>query len=164
MRARAGSGGPATARPTFNRVCQALAGLCLIVTVACVPIYRNHGYAPTEIELATLTVGKDTRETVLELVGRPAAEDLLNDTSWFYVQSRWQQIGPRAPEEIERQVVVISFNEAGVLQNIERFGLEDGQVVALSRRVTETNIHGVTLMQQLFGSLGRISGEQLLQE
>lgn len=161
---RAGNGGRDMPRAAMNRVRLALIGLGLLALVACVPIYRNHGYAPTDIELSVLTVGKDDKDTVLKAVGRPTAEGLLNDTSWFYVQSRWRQVGPRAPEEIERQVVVISFSEAGILQNIERFGIESGQVVALSRRVTETNIHGVTLMQQLIGSLGRLTADQVLPE
>jgi outer membrane protein assembly factor BamE (lipoprotein component of BamABCDE complex) len=125
-------------------------------------VYRNHGYAPTDAELAVVTVGKDTRDTVAEAVGRPSASGLLNDNQWFYVQSRYRQRGPQAPLEIERQVVVISFAESGTVSNIERFGLEDGQVVALSRRVTETNIQGVTLISQLLGNLGRIRADQLV--
>ena len=35
----------------------------------------------------------------------------------------------------ERQVVAISFNESGTVTNVERFGLERGQIVVLSRRV-----------------------------
>jgi outer membrane protein assembly factor BamE (lipoprotein component of BamABCDE complex) len=140
--------------------------LCLALVVlasACQPIYRNHGYAPTDAELAAVTVGKDTRDSVAAAVGRPSASGLLNDDQWFYVQSRYRQRGPQAPLEIERQVVVISFTEAGTVSNIERFGLEDGQVVALSRRVTETNIQGVTLIGQLLGNLGRVRADQLLQ-
>jgi outer membrane protein assembly factor BamE (lipoprotein component of BamABCDE complex) len=140
--------------------------LCLslvLVATACQPIYRNHGYAPTDAELAAVTVGKDTRETVAQSVGRPSASGLLNDNQWFYVQSRYRQRGPQAPLEIERQVVVISFAESGTVSNIERFGLEDGQVVALSRRVTETNIQGVTFIGQLLGNLGRIRADQLVQ-
>jgi outer membrane protein assembly factor BamE (lipoprotein component of BamABCDE complex) len=134
----------------------------LVLVVACQPVYRNHGYAPTDAELAVVTVGKDTRDTVAEAVGRPSASGLLNDNQWFYVQSRYRQRGPQAPLEIERQVVVISFAESGTVSNIERFGLEDGQVVALSRRVTETNIQGVTLISQLLGNLGRIRADQLV--
>jgi outer membrane protein assembly factor BamE (lipoprotein component of BamABCDE complex) len=118
----------------------AMAGLLVALTVACSPVFRNHGYVPSEEELALLAVGTDTRETVADKVGRPTASGLLNDVGWYYVQSRFKTFGARAPREIDRQVVAISFTEDGTVANIERFGLEDGQVVALSRRVTETNV------------------------
>ncbi|NJM84453.1 MAG: outer membrane protein assembly factor BamE [Tabrizicola sp.] len=139
-------------------------GLALIVLTgvsACTPIYRNHGYVPAEDELALVEVGTDTQETVGEKIGRPSAQGLLNDDGWFYVQSRYKTIGPREPVEIDRQVLVVNFNEAGVVQNIGRFGLEDGRVVEISRRVTESNIKGIGFIRQLLGSFGRLRAEDI---
>lgn len=128
---------------------------------ACSPVIRNHGYVPAEDELALVEVGVDTRETVGQKIGRPSTSGLLNDEGWYYVQSRYRHFGPREPKEIERQVLAVTFNEAGVVENIARFGLEDGKVVEISRRVTETNIKGITLIQQLLGSFGRIRAEDI---
>lgn len=139
-------------------------GLALITVAgiaACSPVFRNHGYVPAEDELALVEVGVDTRETVGQKIGRPSTSGLLNDEGWFYVQSRYKLVGPREPKEIDRQVLVINFTEAGVVENIGRFGLEDGRVVEISRRVTETNIKGVTLIQQLLGNFGRIRAEDV---
>ncbi|MCZ8079552.1 MAG: outer membrane protein assembly factor BamE [Rhodobacteraceae bacterium] len=132
-----------------------LIGAVLLIA-ACSTVYRNHGYVPTDDELALVEVGVDTRETVSEKIGRPTASGLLNDLGWFYVQSRWAYRGAFEPKEIERQVVSITFTEAGRVQNIERFGLERGKVVPLSRRVTETSVKGLSVIQQLLGSFGRI--------
>ena len=119
--------------------------------------------SPTEDELALVEVGDDTRETVSQKIGRPSAAGLLNDSGWFYVQSRYEQIGPARAGRDRPQVVAISFNEAAWSSNVERFGLEDGQGRALSRRVTETNIKGVTLISQLLGNFGRLRADQLVQ-
>ena len=94
-----------------------------VVLSACQPIYRNHGYVPTEAELALVEVGQDTQETVAAAVGRPSAQGLLNDVGWFYVKSRYQTRGALPRQEIDRQVVVISFDDNGVVSNVERFGL-----------------------------------------
>ena len=134
-----------------------LIGLVLVVAAACATVYRNHGYVPTEDELALIEVGTDTRETVAEKIGRPNASGLLGDQGWFYVQSRWAYRGAFEPREIDRQVVSISFAESGTVANVERFGLERGKVVPLSRRVTESNVRGLSLIQQLLGSFGRIA-------
>lgn len=141
----------------------AILGLLMVVVAACSPVYRNHGYVPADDELAQIEIGKDTRETLAPLIGRPSAAALLNDTGWYYVQSRWKHSGARPPKEIDRQVVAITFDDKGVVENVERFGLEGGKVVALSRRVTSTNIKGVSFLRQLLGSLGNFRGGEAIQ-
>lgn len=135
-----------------------LAGL----VAACSASYRNHGYMPTDTDVEVLQVGVDTRETVAEAIGQPGTAGLLTGGGWYYVQSRFKHFAYNAPEEIDRQVLAVSFNDAGTVTNIERFGLEDGRVVVLSRRVTESNIKGVSFLRQLFGSFGRINLEDSL--
>ena len=141
-----------------------LVALPLVLAVACAPIYRNHGYVPAEDELALLTVGQDTRDSVEVAVGRPSAAGLLNEEGWYYVQSRYRQVGPRAAQEIDRQLVAISFDDKGTVTNIERFGLEDGRVITLSRRVTETNIKGANLIRQILSNFGRFRAGDLLRK
>ncbi|AWD20457.1 cell envelope protein SmpA [Fuscovulum blasticum] len=139
-----------------------LAALALVlVAAACTAVYRNHGYVPVDQDLAQIKVGVDTRETVAEKIGRPSAQGLLNDVGWFYVQSRFKHLGPKEPEEIDRQVVAITFTEAGVVENIGRYGLEDGRVVEISRRVTASNIKGVSFIGQLLSNFGRMSLDQM---
>lgn len=141
----------------------ALMGLLLVALAACAPVYRNHGYVPAEDELAEIKVGEDTRETLAPLIGRPSAAALLNDEGWYYVQSRWKHSGARPPREIDRQVVAITFTKEGVVENVERFGLENGKVVALSRRVTTSNIKGISFLRQLLGSLGNFRGGEAVE-
>lgn len=137
-------------------------GLALVLAAACAPITRDHGYIPTDEELALITVAKDTRESVATKIGRPSASGLLNDLGWYYVESRFVTKGALSPKEINREVVAISFTEAGVVENIERFGLEKGQIVPLSRRVTKDNVKAAGILRQLFGNVGGLTTDQLL--
>ena len=158
-----GLAGGNMARATGRLARRVTLGLCLLAVVACAPVFRNHGYAPEDTALAQITVGEDTRDTVAELVGRPSAAGLLNDEGWYYVQSRYRHYGARAPQEIDRQVVAISFSENGIVQNVERFGLDKGRVVPLSRRVTESNVRGVSFIRQLLGSIGQLRAGDILE-
>jgi outer membrane protein assembly factor BamE (lipoprotein component of BamABCDE complex) len=137
-------------------------GLALVLAVACTPIYANHGYVPDESDLADVKPGVDTRDSVAAFLGRPSTEGLLGDKEWFYVQSRWKTVGAHAPQEIDRQVVAITFNDAGKVANVERFGLEKGEVVTISRRVTTETIKGKSFILQLFGNVGGVDPAQLL--
>ena len=123
---------------------------------ACTPTYKNHGYIPPQEDLDAIIVGVDTRASVEETVGPPSSGGVLNDGGYYYVRSRLRTFGPTAPKEIERQLVAISFDTAGVVSNIERFGLEDGQVVPLTRRVTDTAVSNKSFLRQLIGNIGKV--------
>ena len=139
---------------TAIRSLMTLAFLAVLGLAACTPIYRNHGYVPPETELGQVVVGQTTMDDLPGLIGRPTAQGLLTGSGWYYVGSRWRRMGAAAPEEIDRQVVAISFAEGGVVSNVERFGLERGRVVTLSRRVTNGSVTEISLVGQLLGNLG----------
>lgn len=129
---------------------------------ACTATYRNHGYVPPEEDLAQVTVGQTTQGELEGLIGRPSAQGLLTGSAWYYVGSRWRFYGPREPQEIDRQIVAISFSESGTVSNVERFGLERGQVVILSQRVTDTGVTSLGLIRQLMGNVGRMQAGDLI--
>lgn len=134
----------------------------LVGMAGCTTVYRNHGYAPSAEDLEAITIGVDTRATVEETVGVPSTLGVTRDSSWFYVGSRWRHYAYRAPEEIDRQLVAIRFDSAGVVQNVERFTLADGQVVPLARRVTDSPVKDTTFLRQLLGNIGRFDAGALL--
>ena len=139
-----------------------LCGLALLSVAACTNIDRKHGYAPPDEDLEQIIVGVDTKATVADIVGQPSAAGVLSEGGWYYVQSKFRAYGFRERKELEREVVAISFDTDGVVENIERFGLENGNVIAISRRVTASNIKGVSFLRQLFGSIGNFAADQFV--
>ena len=138
-------------------------GLALGAAVAaCSPQVRHHGYTPDEARLAGIEVGRASREDVAAALGRPGTTGLMSQDAWFYVSSRWEQRPPRPAAEVAREVLAVSFDSRGLVRNIERFGLEDGQPVVLSRRVTDTTVQGQGLLAQLLRNVGRFSPDQLV--
>ena len=124
---------------------------------ACSPQFRNHGYIPPEEDLQELVIGIDTRATVEDTIGSPTAGGVLEGGDFYYVSSVVKTAGARKPQVIDRQVLAISFDEAGTLQNIERFGLEAGRVVVLQRRVTDNGVTDAGFLRQLLGNIGRFN-------
>lgn len=132
--------------------------LGLAMTVgACTAQYQNHGYIPPQDDLDQIQIGQDTRDSVAEKVGVPASSGVLNNSGYYYVRMRQRSFGPLPKREVEREVVAISFTQNGIVENVERFGLERGQVVPLSRRVTSSPVSNKTFLRQLLGNLGRFN-------
>ena len=118
----------------------------------CTTQVENFGYTPTEFELEEIAVGTDTQETVAQKVGIPPLEDLRRDDVWYYVSSRYETYAWRAPVEADRQIVAIRFSEGGSVSNIERFGLDSGEVIVLSRRTTDAAVPDLGFIRGLLNS------------
>ena len=146
-----------------SRFWRVLVAFALLAAVfACTPIYRDHGYTPSHDDLAQLVIGVTSKEEVLQIAGTPTTKNDDYGEAWYYVSSRFRQEGYRQAEEIQRQVVAISFNEDGTLENVERFALRDGRTVVLSRRVTQTNTGRLTFIDQILRGFGRIDPARIL--
>lgn len=134
-------------------------GLGVIVVlglVACSATHTNHGYVPPPELLSEIGIGA-SREQVAEIAGSPGTGGVMRDEAWFYTQYRVRNFTYNAPEVIERDIVAISFSDAGRVTNIERFGLEDGQLVQLSRRVTESSVRDLGFFRSILSNFGRIN-------
>ena len=143
----------------------ALAGA--LALTACAPIVRNHGYAPTDSQLAEIAPGADSAATVAAKIGRPSTGGVVRNDAWYYVASRTETQGWNAPRVADRRVVAIRFAEDGTVASVDRFGLEDGRVVNLVTRTTPTFGRELTVLQQIFGNLGNVGGmvqQQLIEE
>ena len=144
------------------RTATVFAALALTAAAGCATLEDRHGYVPEQSALNEIVVGRDTRDTVALLIGRPGTEGVLDDRGWYYVRSDYERFLWREPVEVDREVVAVSFTEAGVVTNVERFGLEDGRIVILNRRVTDSNIAGVSFLRQLFSNFGNFNAGDFL--
>ena len=131
-----------------------LVTLLCIALAGCTARYRSHGYVPSEDELQQIVPGVDTRATVEDLIGVPSTSGTLNESGFYYIESDVRHYAWKEPEVVDREVLAITFDSAGVVENIERYGLEDGQVVPLARRITRSGDGDISFIRKLFGNIG----------
>ncbi|MBM2320732.1 MULTISPECIES: outer membrane protein assembly factor BamE [Marivita] len=134
-----------------------LVTLLCIALAGCTARYRTHGYVPSEDELQQIVPGVDTRATVEDLVGVPSTSGTLNESGFYYIESDVRHFAWKQPEVVDREVLAITFDSTGVVENIERFGLEDGQVVPIARRITGSGDGDISFIRKLFGNIGGIN-------
>jgi len=137
--------------------------IAAVSLVACTSQYRNHGYVPSEEELAELVVGVDTRDSIEARLGSATFSDILDKGAVYYMRSRVRHLGYQAPEVVERTLVAINFDEEGVLSNIETYDLTDGREILLTQRVTESSVSNQGFLRQLLGNIGRVNPGDFLE-
>ena len=107
-------------------------------------------------DLRQLTVGVSSRSDVQALLGSPSQTSTFDDSEWFYIASVTRQRPGRLLGIEDQQVVVVRFDARGTVRDIRRLGPQDGRDVAVVARTTPSPGTERTLMQQLFGNIGRI--------
>ncbi len=129
-----------------------------VLLTACAPRVEIRGNLPDPDLLAELEIGALNKRQVEEMFGSPSSVSTFGSENWYYISERTETTAFLAPEVVDRKVVVISFDDKGVIRDFASLGLEDGRIIELVERKTPTAGHEITFLQQLFGNLGRFEG------
>ena len=130
-------------------------GLVMSGLLACAPVIDNRGYVFDESLLPQLVVGTTSEADIITIMGSPSTVSTLNDGAYYYISSRFITEAYRAPRETERRVLAIFFDEDKKIRDLGFYTLEDGNIVTIVERTTETQGRELTFLQQIFGNLGR---------
>lgn len=137
------------------------AALAACLTTAACAVFE----APTQLrgnridpeDMKSLVPGTSTRADVTALVGSPTARATFDDNTWLYISEKtYNRIG-RTPGIEDQEVVILSFNDQGVLTDITRRSQEDSMPVQVVTRTTPSPGTEASFLQQLFGNIGRFN-------
>ena len=131
------------------------AGLLTATIMACAPVIDNRGYFFDDRSVDNIEKGVTKKEVVRETFGSPSSESVLNNGAYYYIYSRFVTESYRAPEEVDRKVLAIYFDEDKIVRDLAVYGLEDGIIVPIVARTTQTQGSELTALQQIFGNVGR---------
>ena len=129
------------------------------LVISCTTNIQNHGFIPSRSELETLVIGRDDKQSVSKKIGLPATGGL--EGSYYYVRSTFNAPGFKSAKLVDRTVVVLSFDLRDKLKNIETFNVDNGIIVRLDYRVTESGLDDKNILQQILGSISGPSASSL---
>ncbi|MBK1662356.1 outer membrane protein assembly factor BamE [Paracraurococcus ruber] len=137
----------------------ALALLALLALGACsvfdAPLVQR-GNRITEDQLREITPGVQTKQDVQALLGSPTQTSTFADDTWYYISSKTRQRPGRALALTDQETVVVTFDGRGAVREVRRIGEDQMQPVTMVSRETPTPGNDRTLLQALFGNVGRI--------
>ncbi len=116
------------------------------------PHYR--GIAVSQHDLNELTTGLSSEADAQAVLGPPTVQELFNNNNWIYIsQVTKMRIGQT--EGVKHQhVVVLTFDNNGVLQNVRQKTLSDAVQVAMDSKQTPVPGGKAGFVQQLVGGVG----------
>lgn len=147
-----------TSRHEFGALRLFLTATALTIMVsACAPIIISRGNLPAPELLSTIQPGSHTRNQIADILGSPSSVATFDDEVWYYISSQTETFAFYEPILIDQQVIAISFDEAGKVKEVRRYGLDDARAIEPVDRTTPTGGREITVLEQLFGNIGKFS-------
>jgi len=127
-----------------------------LAVAACSANIAHRGYLAKPGAFAQVHEGMPKSE-VEGILGSPSTTASVNyqGDSYYYISSTTEQRAFLNPTEVERQVIAIRFDQNDQVANLGQYGLEDGKVIDINSRTTPTKGRELTILQQLFGNIGK---------
>ncbi|WP_424811645.1 outer membrane protein assembly factor BamE [Roseococcus sp. YIM B11640] len=113
------------------------------------------GHAVTEEQLAQVTPGVSTRNDVQAALGSPSQSGTFTDDVWYYISGVTQLRPARALALRSQKVVVVKFDDRGTVQEVRELTDADMPRVDFVSRETPTPGNDRSILQALFGNIGR---------
>ncbi len=135
-----------------------LAGAAALILAGCAERVDVRGNLPDVEQVVEIEPGMSTRDDVVRLLGTPSTLSSFKDRTWYYIGQRQEQTAFFRPDVTDRSVLIVTFDGRGVVQETRLNTIEDGRDVELVERETPTEGRELTVLQQIFGNLGRFPG------
>ena len=123
---------------------------------ACTPMQATRGNIVEDYRMAEIVPGVSSRTNVLQSLGSPTTVAPFDDNVWYYIGQKTEKRGIFDPKVVDKKVVVVAFNEEGVVQTVDKVD-SDMIDVPRVRRKTPTSGNDITVMEQLIGNVGRFN-------
>ena len=113
----------------------------------------HNGNMPSEDKITQLQKGQ-TKEDVESLLGSPSVVSTLNNNEWLYMSSTVRKIAFLEPKTLERNILIIRFDEDGKITKISKLDEENGKNIAIDKEETTSEGHNPGFFKKYFGGVG----------
>ena len=133
--------------------------LCLALTSCAwiLPPPQTRGNKVDVDQLKELVPGTSTKADVTALIGSPTQKATFDENTWLYIT---EQTRPRLGQTlgvIDQTVVVLNFDDRGVLNGVKTVTNDDSVPVSVIARTTPSPGTEASFLQQLLGNIGKFN-------
>ena len=134
--------------------------LCCFAITACSTAKQNewfvnhNGNIPAEDRIAKIKNGL-SKDEVIQILGEPSAVISFDKRSWIYMSSDIKRVAFKKPEEINRNILKLRFDNEDKVIQVSRLNKEDGKDITPCKEKTEVKGENLGFFQKYFGGVGQ---------
>ena len=118
-------------------------------------IFISHtGNMPSDDKVAMVFKGQSKKD-VLEVLGSPSNVVSLDKDTWIYMSSAIKQVAFMAPKEVDREVLVVKFNNEGRVISIDKMNQQNGEQLQVANEQTPNQEQEQGFFRKYFGGVGQ---------
>src|ERR1700730_5285138 len=142
-------------------LCRLAAALAAIVTAAalgaCSPTVSARGNLPTASQLSEIKPGVTDKATVTRVLGSPSTVASFDDTTWYYISQKTEELAFFKPEVRDPEVVAVSFDKEGRGKEVKTLRSKPPRGIEPVARTTPAPGKELSFIEQLLGNFGRFN-------
>lgn len=144
---------------SISKVC--VLGLFIALSTASCSLNKewftdHNGNMPSEERIAKVQLGQ-YKEEVYANLGTPSSIISLDQNTWMYMSADVERVAFFKPDEVNRDVLLIRFDDENKVAEIKRLNKQDGQEVQISDKTTPTLGEKPGFFERFFGGVGSYS-------
>ena len=114
----------------------------------------HNGNMPTNERIEQVKVGQ-SKYQVKPILGAPSSVVSLDRNTWIYMSSDIKRVAFMEPEEVDRDVLTIKFDNKDTVAEITRMTKKDGKEIQVSEEKTEAMGSDQGFFEKFFGGVGQ---------
>lgn len=134
----------------------ALAVASMLTLSACSPDIAQRGVVPDIDKVASIMPSETTKQEVERALGSPSSVNMFGEETWLYVGETTERIAFFERKVQERSVIIVTFDQSGVVSDVQSHGLDASREIQPIERTTPTVGRDLTVIEQLVGNLNRL--------
>ena len=112
------------------------------------------GNMPSEDKIAMVFKGQ-SKQDVLEVLGSPSNVVSFDKDTWIYMSSEIKQVAFMSPKEVDREVLVVKFNQAGKVVSVNKMNKQNGEQLQVAEDQTPNQEQEQGFFRKYFGGVGQ---------
>lgn len=135
--------------------------IMILNITSCSTVVENKGYIFNPELQEKISKGMDKSE-IISLLGTPSTISESTGLKYYYISNKFLKYAFLNPQEIERTIQVISFDENENVKDIEEYTLKDGRIIVYNNDKTIPKGTEATIIQDLFDNTGRYTSNEAI--
>jgi len=124
---------------------------------ACSPTISARGNLPTTELLSQIKPGVTDKASVTVLLGSPSSIATFDDTTWYYISQKSEELAFFRPEARSPEVVAVVFDKDGVVKDVRKTSSKEPRNIQPVARTTPAAGKELSFIEQLIGNFGKFN-------
>jgi outer membrane protein assembly factor BamE (lipoprotein component of BamABCDE complex) len=128
-----------------------------LALTGCTRVRDHQGFILDQTLVSAIQPGTDTKDSVLNTLGRPSfTSDFTGERDWYYLSRTTRNMAFNQPRASDQTVLHVRFDEKGNVVSVDKKGMEQVADIRPYGDKTPTLGRHKSLLDELFGNIGTV--------